>query len=149
MILSTNIPLRNDGLPYARYKTPDDPGVAVYFTINGQSQVFACDRWKRIEDNMQAIRKTIEAIRGIERWGSSEMLNRMFKGFEALPEKAGESSNDAWWVTLGVHPDDDLEQIERAYRFAAKKAHPDSPGGSVKMMSRLNQAIAIARKVKS
>ncbi|NJP11409.1 MAG: hypothetical protein HC866_19605 [Leptolyngbyaceae cyanobacterium RU_5_1] len=31
VILSTNIPLRSDGLPYARFKIPDDKGVAAYF----------------------------------------------------------------------------------------------------------------------
>jgi hypothetical protein len=83
-------------LPYAKYKTPDDPGVAVYFELNGRSQVFACDKWDRVEDNLQAIRKTIEAIRGIERWGSSEMLNRIYKGFQALPEQTGPSTHQAW-----------------------------------------------------
>jgi DnaJ-domain-containing protein 1 len=147
VILSTNIPLRNDGLPYARYKTPDDPGVAVYFQLKGQLQVFACDRWKRVEDNMQAIRKTIEAIRGLERWGSSEMLNRIFKGFEALPETAGESVG-SWWAVLGVDPDWPLEQIEAAYKQAAKIHHPDRPGGSHEKMTELNRAIDEARKEK-
>ena len=32
-ILSTNIPLRNDDMPYATYKEPQDQGVAVYFTV--------------------------------------------------------------------------------------------------------------------
>lgn len=149
VILSTNIPLRQDGLPYARYRSPDDKGVAVYFQLNGHPQVFACDRWDRIEDNMQAIRKTIEAIRGIERWGSSEMMNRIYQGFQALPEQAGASSGDQWWMVLGVDPSDDLPSIERAYRSAAKKAHPDSPGGNKRTMTRLNQAIALARKEKS
>jgi hypothetical protein len=31
-IISTNIPLRNDGLPYANYRGPDDWAAAVYVT---------------------------------------------------------------------------------------------------------------------
>ena len=31
LILSMNVDLRRDGLPYANYKEPIDPGVAVYF----------------------------------------------------------------------------------------------------------------------
>lgn len=42
-------------------------GVAVYFTLKGQQFCFACDHWDEIKDNMQAIHKTIEALRGIER----------------------------------------------------------------------------------
>lgn len=31
VIISSNVPLRRDGLPYATFKEPDDPAVAVYF----------------------------------------------------------------------------------------------------------------------
>lgn len=148
IILSTNIPLRQDGLPYARYKTPDDTGAAVYFQLNGQSQVFACDKWNRIEDNIQSIRKTIEAIRGIERWGSSEMLNRIYKGFQGLPEQAGPSSGDTWWGVLGVDSSANISEIERKYRKLAKVSHPDV-GGSIETMTKLNWAITQARKEKS
>lgn len=145
IILSTNIPLRNDGLPYARYKMPDDIGVAVYFQLNNQPQVFACDRWKRIEDNMQAIRKTIEALRGIERWGSSEMLNRIYKGFQALPEQGTRTDYQAWWVVLNVNPDSTEEEIKKSYRNLSKTSHPDL-GGSHEMMLQLNKAYQEAKQ---
>ncbi|MCC5610105.1 hypothetical protein LC612_25910 [Nostoc sp. CHAB 5834] len=32
IIISSNVPTRQDGLPYARPKEPDDPGVAVLLT---------------------------------------------------------------------------------------------------------------------
>jgi hypothetical protein len=38
VVLSTNIPLRNDGPPYANTREPSDPGVAVYFS-KGTSDV--------------------------------------------------------------------------------------------------------------
>ena len=41
-VLSTSIPLRLDGLPYANHRQPDDKGVAVYFTLKGQPMCFAC-----------------------------------------------------------------------------------------------------------
>jgi hypothetical protein len=34
-VTSSNIQLRQDGLPYANRRAPDDAGVAVYFTIWG------------------------------------------------------------------------------------------------------------------
>lgn len=31
IVISCNIPTRQDGLPYAKFKKPEDSGVAVYF----------------------------------------------------------------------------------------------------------------------
>lgn len=81
IVLSSNIPLRLDGLPRAGQPQPQDKGVAVYFLRRGKQMVFACDRWDKVEDNMRAIEKTIEAVRGIDRWGASEMMERAFTAF--------------------------------------------------------------------
>lgn len=47
VILSSNVPLRHDGLPYANVAEPRDPGVAVYFerriASEWRSFVIACD----------------------------------------------------------------------------------------------------------
>lgn len=64
-VLSSNVPLRRDGLPYAAQREPDDPGVAVYFMWQGKQMTFACDRWDKVKDNVRAIGKTIEALRGV------------------------------------------------------------------------------------
>jgi len=56
-IISSDIPLRRDGLPYANHRTPEDSGVAVYFQYYGAPVCFACDKWDLIKDNIQAIRK--------------------------------------------------------------------------------------------
>ena len=85
IVISTNIALRRDGLPLASQRQPDDPGVAVYFLYKKRQMSFACDRWEKIEHNMQAIAKTIEALRGIARWGTGDMLEAAFTGFTALP----------------------------------------------------------------
>src|SRR5438045_3368924 len=42
VIISTNVPLRRDGLPLAGQPQPKDPGVAVYFTRGGRKLCFAC-----------------------------------------------------------------------------------------------------------
>lgn len=88
-VLSSNIELRRDGLPYANRPEPDDPGVAVYFMYDGEPRVFCCDKWDRVQDNMHAIGNTIGAIRGMDRWGVSDMLPRIFRGFQALPDVGG------------------------------------------------------------
>lgn len=141
MVISTSFPLRRDGNPFASGK-PDggDTGVAVYFERKGKQMVFACDRWDRPQDNMRAIQKTIEAMRGIERWGASDMLERAFSAFEALPAP-GTPAKRSWREVLGFPPGSspDREGIEIAYRSKAKKAHPDA-GGSNDAMAELNAA---------
>lgn len=49
-ILSTNVPLRQDGLPYADFERRhiSDPGAAIYFKWKGGQRVLACDRWTQI-----------------------------------------------------------------------------------------------------
>ncbi len=88
VVLSTNVRTRLDGLPYANQPRPEDPGVAVYFRHRDRDVCFACDCWNRVEDNLQAIRKTVEALRGIARWGSGAMVEQAFAGFAALPPPA-------------------------------------------------------------
>lgn len=135
-ILSTNIPLRNDGLPYANHKVPNDRGVAVYFKYKGNPMCFACDRWNRIEDNVWSICKTIEALRGIERWGASDMIERAFKGFTALPP-----AQVKWWEVLGVQRGSHPDTIKSARNGLAKIYHPDNGSApNPDMMSKVNRA---------
>jgi hypothetical protein len=134
-VISTNLELRGDGLPYSKQRPITDHGVAVYFTRRGHQLVFACDRWDRIEHNMRAITKTIDAMRGIERWGSSDLMERAFMGFEALP------APDPWWKMLGLDgPARSEREIKEAYRRASATAHPDRPGGSHDRMAAVNAA---------
>ncbi len=69
LVISSNVMLRLDGLPYANQRRPDDPGVAVYFTLKGEQQCIPCDRWDLVDHNIHAIGLTVEALRGLERWG--------------------------------------------------------------------------------
>lgn len=143
-ILSSNLTLRLDGLPYASQRQPDDAGAAIYFTYRGDHLAFACDRWRRVEDNVQAIRLTIGALRGTGRWGTGDMMKAAFTGFKQLP--APSACNDApWWEVLGLPQDASNNQIELAYRELAKKNHPDR-GGDHKAMARVNKAAKEARK---
>lgn len=133
IVLSCNVALRRDGLPLANQRQPTDKGVAVYFLRRGRQMVFACDRWDRVEDNMRAIDKTIDAIRGIDRWGASEMMERAFQAFEALPAPR------SCWEVLGLFPGASREAIVQAFREKARHVHPDA-GGSDAAMAELNRA---------
>jgi hypothetical protein len=121
--ISSDIPLRADGLPRADRGEPSDPGIAVYFKLDGRDLSFACDSYEATRDNLRALALTIEALRGIQRWGASDLMDRAFRGFAALPEKA----TSPWRETLGFKPDElvTLEKIEIRFRDLVKKHHPD------------------------
>lgn len=145
IIVSTNIRLRRDGLPYSSDRAPDDQGVAVYFDYAGGQKCFACDRWRTIEENLRAIFKSIEAIRGLERWGSKSFVDAAFTGFSALPAP-GQQSKRSWRQVFGLPENSSMsvEMIDATYRSLSKKRHPDAPSGSHDQMAELNAARAEA-----
>ena len=65
IIISTNLVLRNDGYPRSSQRAPEDPGASVWWQLGESHQVIACDQYNRVADNLYAIGKTIEAMRGI------------------------------------------------------------------------------------
>lgn len=136
-VISTNLRLRRDGLPYSDQRKPDDPGVAVYFLKGGQQLCFACDRWDRVEDNLVAVAKTIEALRGVDRWGTGDMVQAAFTGFQAI---TAAPARRAWWVVLGVEQDATPAAVEARYRELSLEHHPDR-GGNPDVMAELNGAI--------
>jgi DnaJ domain len=142
-IVSTSIPLRRDGLPLSKPPVDGDPGAAIYFTRKGKPMCLACDQYTYVEDNIHAIAKTLEAIRGIERWGSTDLVERAFLGFAALPS----ANSKEWWDVLGVSRDASLEEISRARNTLAMANHPDR-GGDTAVMAEINAAWESAKTEK-
>lgn len=140
LVISTNVSLRRDGLPLAGQRAPDDVGVAVYFTRRKKQMSFACDRWLKVEHNMRAIAKTIEALRGIERWGTGDMVEAAFTGFTALPAPASEGSPRSWWQVLLVSQHATATEILTAYRNLRSTYHPDKPGGNAARFDEVQKA---------
>jgi hypothetical protein len=137
VVISTNVPERKDGKPRAGLSEPDDPGVAVYFTLDGRPYCLPCDYYNRVADNLAAVAAHLEASRAIERHHVGSAHN-VFADFKALPEQA---SGRSWWQVLGVSEYASAEEIKAAYRNEAKKAHPDA-GGSPETMHELIEARA-------
>lgn len=145
IVLSTNIELRRDGLPYANRPEPDDPAIAVYFTVDGKQRCIPVDRWDRVKDNLRAAGLTIAALRGLERWGAKHIVDAAFMGFAALP--AGDTSGEAWWEVLGVPSRmTTREEINAAYRKRVRETHPDH-GGDANEFHAVQAAYEQARKV--
>lgn len=129
VIISTNVPLKRDGMPKAVEwgKTSyGHPGVAVYFKRKGKEMCFACDAWNHVQDNMHAVSLTIAALRGIARWGTGDMMEAAFTGFAALPAP-GQSGGENPWQVLGVAINATEGQLLERYRTLVKKFHPDNP----------------------
>lgn len=141
VVLSTNVELRQDGLPYSGRRNPDDPGAAVYFVRKGQNLAFACDRWVSVEENLRAIADAVECIRTIERRGTGEMVDAAFTGFQALPpSKTSHPAGPlAWWEVLGVQAHTPTAEVTDAYRRLTLEHHPDR-GGDTETMVRINDA---------
>jgi hypothetical protein len=135
-IISTNMKTRKtDGEVYANAREPEDSGVAVYFQYNGSQRVLACDRWLTVKENLHAIALTLDAMRGCDRWGVSDMLERLFTGFIGIPEDAGKS----WQSILDIDSCATRDDVRRAYREKMKQAHPDA-GGNDEYAAIVNQA---------
>jgi hypothetical protein len=133
VVLSSNVTLGND--------RPSDPGVVAYATYDRLPIAIPCDRWNTVAGNVRAIGKTIEAMRGMERWGAKHMIRAMFQGFVALPAPVD------WRTELGIQAGEALTfaDIEARYRALAQERHPDRPGGSTERMAALNAAMDAAR----
>jgi hypothetical protein len=143
VVISTMIPTRRDGLPYAgrSWKNGDDPGVAVYFTLAGKPRSIPCDTYTTPEANLRAIGLSVAAMRALERYGVQGMLDRAFAGFTALPAP----DRVDWRAALGFAPGakPTAEEVRLRHRALAIGAHPDR-GGSEVQMARMNAARDVA-----
>jgi hypothetical protein len=133
--LSTNVRLRLDGRPYSD-REPEDPGVAVYFRFKGRATVLACDRYKRVADNIAALAAHIDALRRIDRYGVGT-IEQALAGYRALP---ADTAAD-WRAVFGfaAHETVTAEMVNRAFKERAATAHPDK-GGTEVGMAHLNRA---------
>lgn len=146
-VISSNVPLRNDGLPRADYMRSQitDKGVAVYFKYNDKDIVMCCDKWDTVESNMRAIALSIESLRAIERWGVSDFITRSFTGFKALPAAPG--SARSWYDVMGfTEPPRGFDHVLAHYKKMRIDLHPDKPGGSKEAFQDMLNAFEEAKK---
>jgi hypothetical protein len=140
LIVSTNIPVRQDGGLYSDWmkRKIDDPGVAIYFKYKGKDVSMCGDQYERIWENLYALGKGIEALRGMERWGISEFLDRAFTGFAALPSATIVPYRDIWKILGLEEKPSNIDDVHLAYKAKAKQCHPDT-GGSVEAFQELQE----------
>lgn len=161
VVVTANLTLNGSGLPAANVRAPEDVGIAVWWIERGRERVMPCDRWSTVDANMRAICLTIEALAGIDRWGASEMVERAFSGFAALPPPGGTATEEVrvpidWRKALeideaklreamgvGFNQHLMLNMVKAKYRAMIADAHPDK-GGNVELAALLNEAMAAA-----
>ena len=145
---ASDVVVSSNRQPFSRSRAnPEDPGVAVYFIRKGREVCIACDKWHHIEHNLRAVGLNIAAIRGIERWGTEDMVDAAFTGYMALPSsiEMGPGQARAWWEVLQVSQTADWAVIEKAYKTLLHTAHPDK-GGSAYAFQELQTAYKQAKE---
>jgi hypothetical protein len=138
-VTATNVTITSNKAPrgFSWLGLSEDTGAAVYFRLNGNPHCLSCDRWDRIADNLCAIAKHCEAIRGQVRWGVAD-LTQIFAGFKELPAPAAQKP---WWTVLGFaqRPASRAEIVVK-YHELARLHHPDKDTGNVALMQEINAA---------
>ncbi len=152
--ITSNLPTRRDGKPMATGRT-DDPGIAVWWVVDDKEQVMACDRWESPAENLRAIVKSINALRGIERWGSSAIVEKAFAGFNALPPAGGTGDGEPepqapepprdWMEYFHVSEAASRGGVKKMHRMFAQQLHPDRDRGDHERMQQLNAAWSKAK----
>lgn len=145
IIISSNVPLRRDGTMYRGDHSDQrlrDPGVAVYWTArlkggDDAPRVIPCDVWHTVRENVRALGLAIDYLRGLQRTGAGDILERAFVGFARLPETTG--GDDDPWSVLGVARSASRQQLSDRLRELTRTEHPDH-GGSTERFSRITRA---------
>lgn len=145
VVLSSNLKLRNDGLPYSQQPLLGaDPGIAVYFTLKKRPLVMAQDRYSSAEGNLRSLTLAISAMRQLERHGGGTMMERAFTGFVAITPPDWKKP---WREVFGVKPGHDIPvaELHRRFKEKAMNRHPDQ-GGADTLMAELNVAYEEAKR---
>jgi hypothetical protein len=151
IIISSNVPLRRDGLPYANVSPPEDPGVAVYWSTHTfKDRSIVCDKWDRAHDNIHACGLAIAALRAIERAGAGQISDRAFSSFGALPppDEKVVKKDRPWWEVFGFEQSMlanlSMAVVTARFRELSPKLHPDLTGSDI-AMKELTNAYAQAK----
>ena len=153
----TSADLRRDGMLRSQAKV-EHPGVILTADTRAHGVLtYPCDtfarRWSSDppdwQINLRAIALGLEALRKVERYGIAER-GQQYAGFGALPpatamsaamtvDQAAEFIARHAWNDPGVDPQEVIDDLDAAYRAAAKELHPDA-GGDPADFRRLTEA---------
>lgn len=147
--------IRNDGWPRSNAR-PMTPGVVLSFVTPTGPLSFPCDTYTTWEDNLRAISLSLTALRAVDRYGVTRHAEQ-YRGFKAIEAPGATPAMDRQQAIAFIANHADLSagdvsfDIDRGdgklYKFAcqtaARKLHPDAPGGSHEQFVKLQQAKAV------
>lgn len=141
--------IRNDGWPRGSAR-PSEPGVIVGFIKRGGQEIsFPCDTYHNYESNLRAIGLTLAALRAIDRYGVTQH-NEQYKGWAKLPPAPEVMTGQSALAFLRLYSDiepRDPESMDRAFRVAARRLHPDnSESGNNNQFIMLQEARAALKR---
>lgn len=123
--------LRVDGMPRARAKPPEHPGVILSFDSDFGPLRYACDAFLEWPHNLRAITLGLEHLRAVDRYGITKR-GEQYTGWKQIAA-ASQSADDARGLLLAVveahgNPGPDLYELNdaRLVRRARKATHPDT-----------------------
>lgn len=143
--------VRQDGMLRSDSR-PSAPGIVLRFTGRNGAVTMPCDRFSHWKDNLRAIAKTLEALRAIDRWGTT-YSGEQYRGWTALPAARETMSTDDAAAELSKHAPfvtadwirTDLDAFKTAHKVARQKTHPDA-GGTDEAFKRVEEAADILKR---
>lgn len=149
----TDRDIRQDGWIRANAR-PEHPGVILTFDSRHGPLSYPCDTFTDWQANVRGIAKSLEWLRGVDRYGVSKR-GEQYTGWGRLPPAGGSTSTMTAEVAAkvvaeaggdGMAFEDDIELLlgyedlcKKAYRKAAAHTHPDH-GGSTRDFQLVQEA---------
>lgn len=138
---------RRDGRPYAN-AAAEHPGVILSFDIPKLGRVsYPCDTFTTWEDNLRAIVLSLEALRKVDRYGTTQHREQ-YRGFLAIEASAAPSgfasADDAATFLTRLVGAEEGDTIRSVLRRAQRHVHPDK-GGDPAIFQRVSLAEAKLR----
>jgi hypothetical protein len=141
------------------------PGVIVTFTSRHGPIQMPCDTFEGYRDNVRAVALSLEALRRVDRYGVTRS-GQQYTGWKQLPgaiivpapmtpeeaarilaseaDPLGSVDARSSSAAAALH---DPKTADFLYRCAAKRLHPDVPGGGVpSAWDRVQKAVAVLRQ---
>jgi len=129
----------NRNYPYASQPEPEDPGVVLRWTMDGNQYAVACDRYSRVRDNLRTIGLYVKEKRKMEKrpveTGEDEFANARLPSGDESTIVAEPPAHEV----LEVSPEAGPEVVKQAARAKKKETHPDR-GGSEQAFQRVVRA---------
>lgn len=129
--------IRADGFPRADAR-PVSPAVVLSFTSKHGPLRYATGEFDQWPDNLRAIALSLNALRAVNRYGVSKR-GEQYRGWKALPPSSDPADNIATADQARAF----LAEHGGSFEAAAKRLHPDTPGGDADLF----RAAVVARDV--